>query len=79
MVLSSIVWDMSLIFQTMYQETVDGTFDNEWLAFGVAEGALDIAINPDLEGDIPQEALDAIEEARAAITDGSLEVPFIPE
>jgi simple sugar transport system substrate-binding protein/basic membrane protein A len=78
-VLSSIVWDMTLIFDTMYDKTVDGSFDNEWMAFGVADGALDIVLNPDLEGEIPQEALDAIEEARAAISDGSLEVPFIPE
>jgi basic membrane protein A len=78
-VLTSIVWNMTPIFQTMYDKTVDGTFDNEWLAFGVADGALDIAINPDLADVIPQEALDAVEEAKAAITDGSLKVPFIPE
>lgn len=78
-VLTSIVWNMTPIFQAMYDKTVDGSFDNEWLAFGVADGALDIAINPDLADVVPQEALDAVEEAKAAIKDGSLKVPFVPE
>jgi basic membrane protein A len=78
-VLVSIVWNMTPIFDGMYNKTADGTFDNEWLAFGVADGALDIVINPGLVGSVPQEALDAIEEAKTAITDGSLVVPFVPE
>ena len=78
-VLSSIVWDMSLIFDTMLSKTSDGTFDNEWMAFGVADGALDIVLNPALMDGVPQEAIQAIDAARAGITDGSLLVPFIPE
>ena len=40
-VLSSIVWDMTSIFETMYAETADGSFDAPFYQFGVAEGALD--------------------------------------
>jgi hypothetical protein len=36
-------------------------------------------INPALADTIPAEAMAAIDEARAAITDGSLEVPFVPQ
>lgn len=78
-VLSSIVWDMTSIFDAIYTDTDGDAFNGPYYQFGVAEGALDIVINPALEGDIPAEALTAIEEAKAAITDGSLEVPFIPE
>lgn len=78
-VLSSIVWDMGSIFDAMYSDTAEGSFDAPYYQFGVAAGALDIVINPALEGEIPAEALTAIEEAKAAIADGSLEVPFIPE
>ncbi len=78
-VLSSIVWNMAPIFETMVAKTADGSFDNEWLAFGVKDGALDIVINPALAGDVPAEALAAIEEARAAIAAGTLVVPFVPE
>lgn len=78
-VLSSIVWNMMPIFETMYEETAAGTFNNEWMDYGVAEDALDITINPELEDQVPQQAMDAIDEARTAIKDGSLEVPFVPE
>ena len=78
-VLASIVWNMTPIIETMYNKTVDGTFDNEWMAFGVSDGALNVVINPALADQIPEEAVDAIEEARTAIIDGSLQVLFIPE
>jgi basic membrane protein A and related proteins len=78
-VLSSIVWNMVPIFEAMVEETVNGTFDNLWMDFGVAEGAMDIVINPNLMDQVPQEALAAIEQARQAIISGELVVPFIPE
>ena len=78
-VLSSIVWDMGQIFDAIQTESADGSFNAPYYQFGVAEGALDIVINPALADKIPAEALTAIDTARAAIKDGSLEVPFIPE
>lgn len=78
-VLSSIVWDMGQIFSAIEQETAAGSFDAPYYQFGVAEGALDIVLNPALTEQIPAEAVAAIDTARAAIKDGSLEVPFIPE
>jgi basic membrane protein A len=78
-VLSSIVWDMTPIFEAAYEETVNGTFDNEWFAFGVADDALDVGLNSGLRDQVPQEALEAIDEARAAIKAGELTVPFVPE
>jgi len=78
-VLSSIVWDMGQIFDAIEAETADGSFAAPYYQFGVAEGALDIVLNPDLSDIIPAEAVTAIDTARAAIMDGSLEVPFVPE
>jgi basic membrane lipoprotein Med (substrate-binding protein (PBP1-ABC) superfamily) len=78
-VLSSIVWDMNQIFDAMVAETTDGSFNAPYYQFGVAEGALDIVMNPALADKVPAEATAAIDAARAAIKDGSLEVPFIPE
>lgn len=78
-VLSSIVWDMGQIFSAIEQETADGSFAAPYYQFGVAEGALDIVLNPALAEQVPAEAIAAIDTARAAIKDGSLEVPFIPE
>lgn len=78
-VLSSIVWDMGQIFDAIVTDTTDGSFDAPYYQFGVAEGALDIVLNPALTDKVPAEAIAAIDAARAAIKDGSLEVPFIPE
>lgn len=78
-VLSSIVWDMGQIFDAIVTETAAGSFNAPYYKFGVAEGALDIVINPALADQVPDAALTAIDSARAAIKDGSLEVPFIPE
>lgn len=78
-VLSSIVWNMSPIFETISAQTADGSFSGPYYQFGVADGALDIVINPALADVVPDEAMAAIEEARAAIKDGSLEVPFVPQ
>ena len=40
---------------------------------------LDIALNPKLAAKVPAAASAAIEEARAAIRAGTLEVPFVPQ
>lgn len=78
-VISSIVWNMIPIFEAMYEETVNGTFDNLWMDYGVREGALDIVYNQQLMDRIPQEAIDAIDQARQDIIAGTLVVPFVPE
>lgn len=78
-VLSSVVWKMDSIYDAISADTAEGTFDNPYYQFGVAAGALDIVVNEALIEQISEEAQAAIEEARAAIQDGSLVVPFIPE
>ena len=57
-----------------------------YVGAGVAEGGVDLVINPDFLANGPAEmveiinaTLDEIDEARAQIKDGSLEVPFDPE
>ncbi|MCS6825524.1 MAG: BMP family protein [Caldilinea sp.] len=78
-VLSSIVWNMTPIFQAISDETAAGTFNGPFYRFGVKEGALDVVLNPDLAARVPTEAIEALEAARQAIVAGDLEVPFIPE
>ncbi len=57
-----------------------------YVGAGVAEGGVDLVINPDFLANGPAEmvdvinaTLDEIDEARSQIKDGSLEVPFDPE
>jgi simple sugar transport system substrate-binding protein/basic membrane protein A len=78
-VLASIVWNMNPIFDTLLEQTRAGSLSQPWLQFGVKDGALDIAINPALQGRVPAEAVQAIDKARADIRSGALTVPFITE
>ena len=78
-VLTSVVWNLTPTFDTIVAETQAGTFNAPYYQFGVADGALDIVINPDLTDQVPAEALADVDAARAAIQAGELEVPFIPE
>lgn len=78
-VLSSIVWNMNPIFDALSKDTAAGTFSGPFYQFGVKDDALDVVINPALQAKIPADALAAIDKARAAIKDGSLKVPFVPQ
>ncbi len=78
-VLASEVWNMDPIFQTLYDETVDGTFDNPWLVYGIKDDAFNIAINPSLADKVPQAAKDAMDKAMNDIKNGSLTVPYVPQ
>jgi basic membrane protein A len=78
-VLSSIVWDMGTIFGELYEQTAAGNAYGAQINYGVAAGALDIALNEGLADAIPAEALETIEATRAQIAAGEFEVPFIPE
>ncbi len=78
-VLTNIMWNLEPMFKDMLETTLDGTFDAPYYRYGIAENALDIMINPALADKIPPEALQQVEEAKAKIKSGELEVPFIIE
>jgi simple sugar transport system substrate-binding protein/basic membrane protein A len=78
-VLANIVWNMQPIFNDMMQATLDGAFNAPWYEYGIADGALDVVINPALAEVIPAEAMQAVEEAKAQIISGELVVPFVPQ
>ena len=61
------------------ERTAAGSFEGEFIRYGVKEGALDIVLNPKLASKVPDAANAAIDEARAAIRAGTLEVPFVPQ
>jgi basic membrane lipoprotein Med (substrate-binding protein (PBP1-ABC) superfamily) len=70
---------MEPIFDRMLEQTAVGNFQGEFIRYGVKEGALDIAVNPKLAAKVPDVATTAIDEARAGIRAGTLEVPFVAQ
>lgn len=78
-VLSSIVWNMTPIFDKMVEQTASGTFNAPYYQYSIKDGALDVVINPALASKVPPEAQAALEKARADIISGKLQVPFVPQ
>lgn len=78
-VLANIVWNLEPMFTTMLEQTLQGTFDNPYYRYGVAEGAMLLTFNDQLLDEVPAEAVAAAEQAMEDITSGAVEVPFIPE
>jgi simple sugar transport system substrate-binding protein/basic membrane protein A len=78
-VLVNIIWNLEPMFEDMMKNTLEGKFDAPYYRFGIAEGALDITVNPALADKIPPEAMQQVEDAKAKIASGELEVPFVPE
>jgi simple sugar transport system substrate-binding protein/basic membrane protein A len=78
-VLVNLIWNLEPMFEDMMKTTLDGSFNAPYFRYGIAEGALDVIVNPGLADKIPPEALQQVEEAKAKIKSGELEVPFVPE
>jgi len=78
-VLVNLIWNLKPMFAQMLAETHDGSFDNPFYRFGIAEGAMLIDLNEQLKDSVPHEAIEAMEQAMQDITDGKLEVEFVPE
>jgi simple sugar transport system substrate-binding protein/basic membrane protein A len=76
-VLTNIVWNLEPMFRDMLKSTLDKSFNAPYYGYGMKENALDITINPKLADKIPAEAMKAVDEARAKIKSGELEVPFV--
>ena len=75
--LVNLVWNLEPMFKDMMKTTLDKTFNAPYYRYGITENALDITINPKLADKIPPEAMKPVEEAKAKIKSGDLEVPFV--
>jgi basic membrane protein A and related proteins len=77
-VITSLVWNLYPLLERMVTETDSGAFSpGKFYSLGVAEGGFEIPVNPALADEIPADTLAAIEKARADITAGALEVPYV--
>ncbi len=71
-VLTAPIWDWSVIYEQKVQDVAAGTWTNEPVWWGMAEGVLDLAPIADF---VPQEVKDAVEAQKAAIISGEFQ-PF---
>ncbi len=74
----SIFWNLEPLFVKFMDDTLDGTFaDDPWYDYGVDDDVLYLLYNDNI--DIPQEAIDAAEQAVEDIKSGDLVVEFVAE
>lgn len=67
--LTAPVWDWGMIYESIVQDVIDGTWKPREIWWGLKEGAIDIA---PLGPMVPEDVKDKINSARQAIIDGEL-------
>lgn len=76
-VLTSTVWRLDRVFEQMVADAVAGEVNPApYYEITLADGGMDIAINPELEGEIAPEAVEIYEAELEKIQSGELMVPF---
>jgi basic membrane protein A len=79
-VLSSFVWNLDLLFSQMVVDAAAGEVNPaRYFEVPLAEGGMDVVINPAREDEIPGDVMALYEERLAAIQDGTFEVPLVEE
>ena len=85
-VIGSVLLFWAEVLHAQVEHALGDDYTPGYIGAGVAEGGVDLVINPAFLADGPaamvetiQATLDEIDEARSQIKDGSLEVPFDPE
>ena len=85
-VIGSVLLFWAEVLHAQVEHALSDDYTPGYVGAGVAEGGVDLVINPAFLADGPaamvetiEATLDEIDEARSQIKDGSLEVPFDPE
>lgn len=73
----SIVWDAQKSFEMVLADLESDSFrPGKHYSFDLKNGTISLSLNPNLIGEIPEEAVAAVDEAQQAALDGSLEIVF---
>lgn len=78
-VASNLVWNIEPLFAKMIEDTQANKFANQFYKMGVAQGVVNVEVNPAFKDKLTSEQLKAIEATRAKIASGELKVPFVPK
>jgi basic membrane protein A and related proteins len=70
--LTAPIWDWSVIYEQKVRDAAAGTWSNDPIWWGIAEGVLDLAPIADF---VPDDVAALVEEQKAAIVDGTFQ-PF---
>lgn len=74
-VLASAVIRAKPAFVALAKRVKDGTFKGEIVLMGMADGAIEFVVNPNLRSKVPTAVMEKVTEVEAKIKSGELEVP----
>jgi len=78
--MTSLVWNLYPLLEQMVKDMQAGEFrPGKFYSLGIAEGGLEVAVNPDLKDHIPERAFSEIETVQEEVAAGAFEIPYIPE
>ncbi|MBE9138387.1 BMP family protein [Nodosilinea sp. LEGE 07088] len=78
-VAANLVWNMTPLFNQMLADTAAGTFADQFYNLGVPEGVVQVEVTSDFQDAVSADVIKAMDETKAKIVSGELEVPFVPE
>lgn len=78
-VLASFEWRLDLVFGEAVADVAAGSNEAQYYSVSLADGGLEIVIDPADADSISAEAMELYDTRLAEIQDGSFEVPFVPE
>ncbi|MFK8023500.1 MAG: BMP family protein [Ilumatobacter sp.] len=78
-VLSSFEWNLDLVFGQAVADVAAGSNEAQYYGVSLADGGLDVVIDPADADSISAEAMELFESRLDEIKDGSFEVPYVPQ
>ncbi|MEB3210479.1 MAG: BMP family protein [Leptolyngbyaceae bacterium] len=78
-VASNLVWNMKPLFDQMLEDTANETFSDQFYNLGVPDDVIKIEVTSEFQDDVSDEVIKALDETKAKIASGELEVPFVPQ
>lgn len=78
-VASNLIWNMEPLFQQMLKDTAADSFANQFYKLAVSEGVIQVEIPEAFQDDVGAEVIQAIDDTKAQIASGAIEVPFVPK
>ncbi len=78
-VASNLVWNMKPLFDQMLDDAANDTFADQFYNLGIPDDVIQIEVTSEFQDDVSEDVLKAIDETKAKIASGELEVPFVPQ
>jgi len=78
-VAANLLWNMVPLFQQMLEDTAAGTFADQFYSLGVPEDVIQVEVTSAFADQVGEAAIAAIDAAKAEISAGTKEVPFVPQ